>query len=90
MADFFNDIDYEDAEQMEQLSRLMFEFRTGRDTLLKQYEVADAASLLEKIRTGVLPEHPSYDHYLSLNILEEMRVAVRDELKAFLPGVKRS
>lgn len=89
MTDFFSDIDYADAEQMEQLSRLMFEFRAGRDTVLKQYEVADAAGLLEKIRSGVLPEHPAYDHYLSLHILEEMRVAVRDELKAVLPGVKR-
>lgn len=90
MADFFSDIDYEDAEQMEQLSRLMFEFRSGRDTLLKQYEVADAAALFGKIRSGALPEHPAYDHYLSLNILDEMREAVRNELKAFLPGVKRT
>lgn len=89
MADFFSDIDYEDAEQMEQLSRLMFEFRSSRDTLLKQYEVTDAAGLLDKIRRGELPEHPGYEHYLSLNILEEMRETVRNELKNFLPGVKR-
>lgn len=88
MADFFDNMDFEDAELMEQLSRLMFELRVGRDTLLKQYDVADAAALLEKIRSGAVPEHPAYDHYLSLAVLDETREAVRAELKDFLPKVK--
>ena len=88
MADFFDNMDFEDAELMQQLSRLMFELRVGRDTLLKQYDVADAAALLEKIRSGAVPEHPAYDHYLSLAVLDETREAVRAELKDFLPKVK--
>ncbi len=88
MADFFDGMDFEDAGQMEQLSRLIFEFRMSRDNLLKQYALPDAAALLEKIRSGELPEHPTYEHYLSLKILDDMREAMRGELKDFLPRVR--
>ena len=88
MANFFDSIGLDDAEHMEQLSRLMFEFRVSRDGLLRQYGVSDAAGLLERIRTGEVAEHPGYDHYLSLTILDDMHGAVRAELKDFLPKVK--
>lgn len=88
MADFFDGMDFEDVGQMEQLSRLMFEFRRSRDGLLKQYGVTDAAALLEKIREGQVDEHPAYEHYLSLNILDDMREALRAELRDFLPKVR--
>lgn len=88
MTNFFDTIDFDDAEHMQQLSRLMFEFRISRDRLLQQYAVADTLSLLEKIRSGELAEHPAYDHYLSLRVLEEMYANVRAELKEFLPKAK--
>lgn len=90
MADFFKDMSMADAEHLEGLSRVMFELRSSRDQLYKQYEVADAGALLEKIQTGTIAEHPAYDHYLSIKILEEMRLAVREELKDFLPRVNRT
>ena len=89
MADFFNDMSLADAEQVEGLSRLMYELRSNRDQLCKQYEVSDADALLEKIRSGVSAEHPAYDHYLSIKILEDMRMAAREELKEFLARVQR-
>ncbi len=88
MANFFDEISFDDAERMEQLARLIFEFRVSRDGLLRQYEVADAAGLLESISSGAVAEHPGYDHYLSLKVLDEMREAVRAELKDLRPGVK--
>lgn len=90
MTDFFNDMDGEDAGQLEQLSRVIFDLRASRNTLLQQYAVDDAAALLEKIRTGAVAEHPAYDHYLSIAILEDMRETVRNELKNLLPQVKRA
>lgn len=88
MADFFDGMDFDDVGHMEQLSRLIFEFRMSRDVVLKQYEVADAAALLEKIKKGQVEEHPAYEHYLSLKILDDMRETLRSELKDFLPKVR--
>lgn len=90
MPGFFDNIDPDDATQVEQLARLMFDFRTNRDHLLGQYAVADAEALLEKIHAGEVAEHPGYEHYLSLKILDDMQKAVRSELSEFLPGVKLS
>ncbi len=88
MQKFFENLSYEDAEQLQQLSRLVYDFRSSRSSLLKQYDVADEALLLEKIRAGLVPEHPGYDHYLSAKILDEMREIIRAELRDFLPKVK--
>lgn len=88
MANFFDEMNFDDAELMEQLASVLFDLRVSRDSLLKQYDSANAAALLEKIRTGAVPEHPAYDHYLSLAVLDETREAVRAELKDFLPKVK--
>lgn len=89
MSDFFSDIEFEAAERIELLSRLMFEMRSSRQQLCRRYGVDDAAMLLEKIRSGDVAEHPAYEHYLSMLILEEQRRAAREELQAYLPGVRR-
>lgn len=90
MPAFYDNLDPEDAAQMEQLARLIFDFRASRDSLLKQYGVVDASALLQKILSGEIAEHPAYEHYLSLKILDDLREALRDELRDFLPGVKPS
>lgn len=89
MTEFFNDFDFDDATRMEDLARLMFELRYSCDTLKEQYQVASAAELLAQIKVGAVAEHPAYEHYLSMNMLDEMREAVRSEIKDFLPRVKR-
>ncbi|SMB27024.1 conserved protein of unknown function [Sterolibacterium denitrificans] len=89
MADFFHDFDAEDATRMEELARLIHEFRVSIDGLRQQYAVATAAELLAKIKAGSVAEHPAYEHYLSLTILDEMRETVRAEMRDFLPRVKR-
>lgn len=88
MQNFYENLPYEDAEQLQQLSQMVYDFRISRSKLLEQYDVADEAALLEKIRTGIVSEHPAYDHYLSARILDEMREIIRAELKDFLPKVK--
>jgi len=88
MQKFYENMSHEDIENIEQYTSLIYDLRTSRDSLLKQYDATDAASLLEKIRTGAVAEHPAYEHYLSLHILDELRETVRDELKDYLPKVK--
>lgn len=87
METFFKNVAYEDAENIEQASRLIFELRENRAALLQPYQVADDAALLARIKAGQLPEHPSYEHYLSARILTHTRESLRAELAAHLDEV---
>jgi hypothetical protein len=87
METFFKNVAYEDAENIEQASRLIFELRENRAALLQPYQVADDAELLARIKAGQLPEHPSYEHYLSARILTNTRESLRAELAAHLEQV---
>lgn len=82
MNNFFERVPFEAARELEQLSRLAFELREAAKQTLAPYGVDDAQALLERIRTGDVPEHPAYDEYLSARILLEAREAVRNELIA--------
>jgi len=85
MTEFFETVPFEMATDIEQLSRLTYELRESRKTILQFHDVTDEAALLQKIRTGTLSEHPAYEHYLSARILadtrETARVALTDVLK---------
>jgi hypothetical protein len=48
--------------------------------LLADLGARDAAGVLARISAGELPEHPSYEHYLSLNILTDLHGQVRSDL----------
>lgn len=89
MANFYDDFEPEDAIQLEQLSRLIYELRENRSTILKGYGVADEIALLEQIYTGAVPEHPAYEHYLSARILSDTRETVRAMLAECLKEVGR-
>ena len=87
MQNIYRNVPYEQVDQLEQASRLMFDLREIRQGLLARHGVEDTASLLERIRSGELPEHPAYQHYLSASILGTLRDAVRSELAALTaPG----
>lgn len=90
MANFFNNIELTDAQELEQLSRLTFELRENRNDILKSYGVADEIELLEQIYTTKIPEHPSYEHYLSARILGDTRETVRVMLGECLNEVRRT
>lgn len=89
MADFYDTFEPDDAAELEQLSRLMYELRENRDAILKSYGVADEIALLEGIYTGNLPEHPAYEHYLGARILHDTRETVRALLGECLKEVGR-
>lgn len=80
MADFFDGVDPELAEEIQNLSRLTYQLRENRKAILDGYGVADDGALLECIRSGSATEHPGYEHYLAARILDDTREAVRGVL----------
>ncbi len=82
MTNFFEHIPYEQATQLESLSRLAYELRENRKLILQKHGVAEETELRERIVSGAVDEHGSYEDYLSAKILEQAKEAVREELKA--------
>ena len=89
MTTFFDTFDLDAATQLEQLSRLIYELRENRQAILRSYGADDEIALLEQIYTGVVGEHPAYDHYLGARILAETRETVRAMLAECLREVGR-
>lgn len=77
MADFFENLEYDEATEIEQLSQLSFELRENRNAVLKPYGIEDETALLQQIQRGALAEHPAYEHYLAARILADTREMVR-------------
>ncbi|AYH43175.1 hypothetical protein [Azoarcus sp. DN11] len=90
MANFYENLEPTDAQQLEQLSRLVFELRESRDAILRATGASDEIELLERIYTGTVAEHPSYEHYLSARILADTRETVRAMMAECLNEVRRT
>lgn len=67
-------------------AKTLYALRESRKSLLAQYSVADEAELLEKIRCGEASEHPSYEHYLSAQIIDQTREQLRAEVTTRFSG----
>lgn len=87
MTDFFDNIDFDAATDIEQLSRLAYELRENRNTVLKLHGVEDETALLHSIQAGEITEHPAYEHYLAARILADTRETVRAALAERLKEV---
>ena len=84
MSSFFENLPLDAAEQLEQLSRLVFELREDRKRLLQQHGVDSEDTLLEQVRSGAVAEHPGYDNYLAARVLAAARAAIRSQLQAVM------
>ncbi|MDA8128805.1 MAG: hypothetical protein M0Z73_08945 [Betaproteobacteria bacterium] len=80
MAGFFDYVDFDTATEIEQLSRLTYELRENRRTILDLHGVEDETALLQRIQAGELAEHPAYEHYLAARILADTRETARASL----------
>ncbi|MDT3706433.1 MAG: hypothetical protein ROZ09_06360 [Thiobacillus sp.] len=89
MPNFFENLDPETAEEIDQLSRLAYELRENRNAVLGPYGAEDEAALLQRIQDGAVAEHPAYEHYLSTRILADTRETVREVLRERLMEVNR-
>ena len=87
MSNFFDKLSLEAAEQVEQLSRLVFELRENRKQLLQQHGVDNEDALLDLVCSSAVAEHPGYDHYLGARVLAATREAIRSQLQAVMAGL---
>lgn len=77
MDNFFEDLEYDEATELDQLSKLIYELRENRNAILKPYGAEDEAALLQQIQAGSVDEHPAYEHYLAARVLADTRETVR-------------
>lgn len=84
MTEFYKNMRPEDAERVDELTKLTFELRENRQLLLQRHGAESEAELAGRISSGEVDEHPAYEDYLGASILRETRKAVRDELKQCL------
>jgi hypothetical protein len=77
MANFFENLEPDEAAEIELLSRLVYELRENRNAVLNLYGAEDEAALLQQIQTGTVDEHPAYEHYLAARVLADTRETVR-------------
>ncbi|MDD3354720.1 hypothetical protein [Zoogloea sp.] len=87
MDPFYNHLPPEEAVEIEKLSRLMYEVRTARDEMLSRLNASTAEQALAAILSGDLPEHPGYEHYLSVRMLSDLHAQVRADVAARLAEV---
>lgn len=77
MANFFENLEYDAAMELEQLGQLIHELREHRNAVLKRYAAVDEDALLAQIRSGAVAEHPAYEYYLAARILADTRETAR-------------
>lgn len=90
MTDFFDNLEPETAAEIDQLSRLIYELRENRNTVLRPYGAEDEAALLQQVQDGAVNEHPAYEHYLAARILADTRETVRTAVTERLKEINRT
>lgn len=79
----------EQAMEVEQLARLIYETRENRRQVLDALGAQDEAALLARIVGGELDEHPAYEHYLAARVLASTHEAARTTMAALLQEANR-
>ena len=73
------------AEAIEAVSHYT-SVKEALNEILAAYEVSSPSELLEKIRSGELPEHPTYEDYLEAKSLwedlEDLRKRLREAVES--------
>ena len=88
MAGFYDNLSPEDVTTLDRLARLLIELRESREALLSRYEVNNEETLLRKILSGELAEHPAYEDYLGTRVVHTTREAIRAGLREYMLRIK--
>ncbi|HEY4801241.1 MAG TPA: hypothetical protein VIH96_01350 [Paraburkholderia sp.] len=84
MTRFFQNVPSEAAQQIDALSRVLYDLREDRKRILDRYRAGDEATLLALITAGRVDEHPAYEHYLGAKTLADTREVIREQLRDLL------
>ena len=89
MNPIFDAMPPEDALELEQITRLIYEARENRRKVLDAVGAGDEAALLARIAAGEIDEHPAYEHYLAARILADTHAAARQVVGSRLQEINR-
>lgn len=84
MRDFFDDIGDDLKDKLSNVYSEMIVLREHRASLLEPYQLGRMEELLEKIKSGELEEHPAYDHYLAVQVINKELEPMREHCKKIL------
>ena len=89
MNPIFDSVPPQDALELEQVARLIYESRENRRKVLSAVGASDEAELLARIAGGPLDELPAYVHYLAARILADPHAAARQVVGSKLQEINR-
>jgi hypothetical protein len=87
MEPIYDTLEPEQATEIEQLARVMYEAREHRRQILEQYHTDEPADVLARVAALAASgesEHPIYEHYLAVCVLDGTRSAARTLMAARL------
>ncbi|WP_395071181.1 hypothetical protein [Paraburkholderia silvatlantica] len=84
MTHFYQNVPSEAAQQIDALSRMLYDLREDRKLILARYHADDEQALLALIAAGRVEEHPAYEHYLGAKTLAHTRELIREQLRVVL------
>lgn len=84
MTNFFQNVPSEAAQQIDSLSRILYDLREDRKRILSAYGVTEEDRLLAMIAEGEVGEHPAYDHYIAAKTLAQTRTTIWEQLRDVL------
>ncbi|MCL4498091.1 MAG: hypothetical protein M1412_05365 [Deltaproteobacteria bacterium] len=85
MVDFFKNV--EDVSKKKELADMVQEItlmKVAIDDIKESYDVKDENGLLNKIKKGLVPEHPAYEGYLSILHLKDYIAHYRLKIQKFM------
>jgi hypothetical protein len=89
MNPIYDTVPPQDALELEQVARLIFEWRENRRKVLNAVGASDEAELLARIARGDIDEHRAYEHYVAARILAYTHAAARQVVGSRLQEINR-
>ena len=89
MNPIFDSVPPQDALELEQVARLIYESRENRRKVLSADGASDEAELHARTASGAIDEHPAYEHYLAARILADTHAAARQVVGGKLQEINR-